>query len=769
MTFQPLLTRGSSGPWFSCGFYCNYTTNECLFALLIFPNSTMTKNSKVVWSANRNNPVSFNATLDLAENGNLALKHANGSLVWTTNTRGKSVVGLNLTEMGNLVLFDRENAVVWQSFDHPTDSLLPGQVLVAGQKLISNKSSTDWGEGLYALFLSNTKLVASMESDPPQHYYESNNEFAIPTDKTGRAYIRFEHGSFGGYNLSLAVKAQFMSLEADGHVRLYEWRRSDWEKASDLLSLFVGDCVYPMVCGNYGICSDEGQCSCPDQEDKTRTRYFKQKFERQPDLGCSLIRPISCEFHQFHSLVELKDISYSSFSMSTSVGETSLDYCKNTCLKTCSCKAVVFQKSLWNSSTGNCYLLPEVLSFTDSRTANMTIAYVKFQNPPKMETKSAAIALGTSLGALFGVYLIIRNILFIIWEKNESKKVEKDRYFHQLPGTPTRFSYEYLRAVTENFSRKLGEGGFGTVFEGTLHNGTKIAVKRLDKLEPVEKTFLAEVETIGNIHHVNLVRLIGFCIENSYRLLVYEYMSNGSLNKWIFSEHQVVCLRWQLRRKIILDIAKGLAYLHEGCRQKIFHLDIKPQNILLDENFNAKLSDFGLSKLIDKDQSKVVTAIKGTPGYMAPEWLGSFITEKVDVYSFGVMVLEILCGRRNLDRSQPEEDDMHLLSLFKRRADEKRLLDMVDKQSEDMQLHGAEVVELMKVAVWCLQSDFKKRPSMSVVIQALEGVVNIEHNLDYNLTDQQVPRRTIAAMEDNQDVAGEVTLLMPSVLSGPRS
>ncbi|GFZ07588.1 hypothetical protein Acr_19g0005250 [Actinidia rufa] len=354
------------------------------------------------------------------------------------------------------------------NFSAPLRDIELHEVLVAGQKLISNKSSTDWGEGLYALFLSNTKLVASMESDPPQHYYESNIEFEIPTDKTGRAYIRFEHGSFGGYNLSLAVKAQFMSLEADGHVRLYEWRRSDWEKASDLLSLFVGGCVYPMVCGNYGICSDEGQCSCPDQEDKTRTRYFKQKFERQPDLGCSLMRPISCEFPQFHSLVELKDISYSSFSTSTFVGETSLDYCKNTCLKTCSCKAVVFQKSLWNSSTGNCYLLPEVLSFTDSRTANMTIAYVKFQNPPKMETKSAAIALGTSLGALFG-------------------------------------------------------------------------------------------------------------------------------------------------------------------------------------------------------------------------------------------------------------------------------------------------------------SDFKKRPSMAVVIQALEGVVNIEHNLDYNLTDQQVPRRTIAAMEDNQDVAGDVTLLMPSVLSGPRS
>ena len=142
--------------------------------------------------------------------------------------------------------------------------------------------------------------------------------------------------------------------------------------------------------------------------------------------------------------------------------------------------------------------------------------------------------------------------------------------------------------------------------------------------------------------------------------------------------HQELTLGWQSRRKIIMDIAKCLAYLHEDCRQKIFHLDIKPQNILLDENYNAKISDFGLSKLIDKDQSQVVTTLRGTPGYLAPEWLNSIITEKVDIYSFGVVVLEMLCGRKNLDRSQPEED-MHLLSLFKSKAEEERLNDMVDK------------------------------------------------------------------------------------------
>ncbi|WJZ92572.1 hypothetical protein VitviT2T_011559 [Vitis vinifera] len=172
-----------------------------------------------------------------------------------------------------------------------------------------------------------------------------------------------------------------------------------------------------------------------------------------------------------------------------------------------------------------------------------------------------------------------------------------------------------------------------------------------------------------------------------------------ALGRRIFHRNKELALDWQTRRKIILDIAKGLSYRHEECRQKIIHLDIKPQNILLDESFNAKVSDFGLSKLMDRDQSQVVTTLRGTPGYLAHEWLSSAITEKVDVYSFGIVTLEILCGRRNLDHSQPEEDK-HLLRLFKKKAEEDQMLDLVDKYSEDMQLHGAEAVEMMRLAAW---------------------------------------------------------------------
>ncbi|KAE8720488.1 G-type lectin S-receptor-like serine/threonine-protein kinase SD2-5 [Hibiscus syriacus] len=325
-------------------------------------------------------------------------------------------------------------------------------------------------------------------------------------------------------------------------------------------------------------------------------------------------------------------------------------------------------------------------------------------------------------------------------------------------GTPTRFSYEELKKITKNFSNKLGEGGFGSVFHGILPSGSEVAVKHLVGLGPVNKSFIAEVQTIGSIHHCNLVTLVGFCAEKLTRLLVYEYMAKGSLDRWIFNKNRETSLGWQIRKKIILDIARGLAYLHEGCNQKIIHLDIKPQNILLDENFNAKVSDFGLSKILGKEQSRVITTMRGTPGYMAPEWLSSVINEKVDVYSFGIVVLEILCGRPNLDGSQQEEEDRHLLGHFRTKQEEGKLMDLVDKCSDDMQSNSAEVVEMMKVAAWCLQAEYARRPPMSNLVKFFEGSVDVEGNMNEEFLNGLTPE----AMEAYSST------ILPSLLSGPR-
>ncbi|VAH55500.1 unnamed protein product [Triticum turgidum subsp. durum] len=354
-----------------------------------------------------------------------------------------------------------------------------------------------------------------------------------------------------------------------------------------------------------------------------------------------------------------------------------------------------------------------------------------------MEVKSSSVRRVVAILAPV-VGFILLSILFLgtyfIRKRRTQQQyeMEMEEEFGELQGTPMRFTFQQLKAATEQFADKLGEGGFGSVFKGQFGD-ERIAVKRLDRAGQGKKEFSAEVQTIGSIHHINLVRLIGFCAEKSHRLLVYEYMPKGSLDRWIYHQHDNDSppLNWSTRCKIITHIAKGLAYLHEECMKKIAHLDIKPQNILFDDDFNAKLSDFGLCKLIDRDMSQVFTRMRGTPGYLAPEWLTSQITEKADVYSFGVVVMEVINGRKNLDNSRSEES-IHLITQLEEKVKTNRLVELIDNKSNNMLAHKQDVIEMMKLAMWCLQIDCKRRPKMSEVVKVLEGAMNAESNIDHN-------------------------------------
>ncbi|KAJ9686061.1 hypothetical protein PVL29_015105 [Vitis rotundifolia] len=790
---MPILLRPNEGPTsFVCGFYCNYDCDGYLFAVLIFPTMNVTVGRhpriiypRVVWSANRHALVSVNATLELTPEGDLILREANGAEVWSTHTSGKSVVGLSLNETGNLVLFDCNNSSVWQSFDHPTDSLVPGQKLALGAKLTASVSKKDWSQGLISFSVYSDGLVACVESNPPQIYSYRHFDYSGVIKEPSHVIFKNE-GLFLSSGRRIwpffsASSPLYLKLEPKGQVTVYEWvwNEYDWKVYGDSF-LANYDCEYPLICGKYGVCS-VGQCGCPGPNGG-ETVYFRPINFKQPDLGCSEITSLTCEASQYHSLLELNDIIY--FPV---VNEYGIDYdiesCKQACLENCSCKAAIFT----HGEPGYCHLPSEIFSLalmnTETYPFSNSTTFIKVQNVPKegppapvidpapippssMKTSRIEVILASCFGAFFVMFLVVIIIWHSLFLKRKDSKEDEEDFLKQVPGVPIRFSNESLVVATENFSQKLGEGGFGSVFKGILRDGTKVAVKCLDGLVGRKDSFLAEVETIGGIHHMNLVRLVGYCATKSNQSLVYEYMCNGSLDKWIFRRSQELALDWQTRRKIILDVAKGLAYLHGDCQKKIVHFDIKPQNILLDENFNAKVSDFGLSKLIDKDQSLVVTTLRGTVGYLAPEWLSSTITEKIDVYSFGVVMLEILCGRKNLDRSQPEED-MHLLNVFKKKAKEDQLLDLVDKSSEDMLFHGIEVVEMMKLAAWCLQNDTACRPSMSVVVKVLEGVMDFEDNLDYSFLNPQISR-AMEAVHNSNDVAVTASLVLPSILSGPR-
>ncbi|MBA0667227.1 hypothetical protein Goklo_000341 [Gossypium klotzschianum] len=735
---RPILVYGM----FACGFHCSFVGESCLFAVSIFKSSSEGNSSfsaQVVWSANPNNPVEMQALLELTSEGKLNLKDANDTVVWSPSTPGKSISRLNLTAEGNLMLFDETNYIVWQSFDHPTDSLVRGQRLVSGQKLRANVSSADSSESLYAFAVIDGKFVAYMDSDPSQSYYQSSSILSAEPE--------FQNGQFGSFHV--ADSANFIQLGSDGHLKAYELKESGWE-GTDLLP--IDPCSYPLACGNYGVCLEKG-CSCPDDVSENEAAFFRPIDFTTPNLGCSAISPISCESSLLQSFLELRS-GYSQRVYTSLFSNTiALEDCKEACLKNCSCKAATYRK-------GSCYFLSQVDSLKKTNSNDLT--FIKVQNStisdrshfPERKKQNTSVIVGSTLGAIFGVFLIC-TFIFLRFKKG-FQEVEED-YLDNMLGMPTRFSFEELKNVTKNFSNKLGEGGFGSIFQGTLPSGSEVAVKHLVGFGPVNKSFMTEVQTIGSIHHFNLVSLIGFCAQKFNRLLVYEYMANGSLDRWIFNKNRDLALGWQIRKKIILDIAKGLAYLHEDCNQKIVHLDIKPQNILLDEHFNAKVSDFGLSKLIGKDQSRVITTMRGTPGYMAPEWLSSVITEKVDVYSFGIVVLEILCGRRNVDESQLEED-RHLLGLFKRKQEEGQLMDLVDKCSDDMQSNAAEVVKMMKVAAWCVQTEHARRPSMPIVVKLFEGSVDVAGNLNEDFQNGLTPE----AMETF------ASIVLPCLLSGPR-
>ncbi|WMV39404.1 hypothetical protein MTR67_032789 [Solanum verrucosum] len=547
VTLTPILSREGNETVFACGFLCDNNGTACVFGVLISPQiiGSYISYPRLVWSANRNNPVRANATLQLRQDGGLFLIDSDGTMIWSTRTGG-IVAGFNLTVLGNLVLFDKSNHTIWQSFDHPTDCWLPGQMINEGQKLRSSVSATNRSEGLFTLEVQRFGFLAYIESNPRQLYFSMERTFNI-----------FEEILILNFTFS---NARFVRFGDDGHLRMYHWRGS-WSEEADLLKYYIDDCGYPTVCGNYSVCETR-QCTCP-QAAVGQTNFLQQINYRQPNQGCVLITPISCEHSQYHILMELKDIAYIPFYLQYGTNQTDLENCKRSCLSNCSCKAAQFQFCGPGNTVGDCALLNDVFSLTnnDGSFMNKTTLFIKVQNssylqasPPlissEKKSKRVPTIVGSTIGASFGLLLMVLTCFAYIFRSRKGLEEDEEEFLDQIPGMPTRFSYEELTVMTENFSEKLGEGGFGSVFEGTMSDGTKIAVKRLQGFGNVKKSFLAEVATIGSIHHVNLVKLVGFCAEKSHRLLVYEYMGNGSLDRWIFHGKQEQSLTWDVREKL---------------------------------------------------------------------------------------------------------------------------------------------------------------------------------------------------------------------------
>ncbi|OIW15008.1 hypothetical protein TanjilG_24117 [Lupinus angustifolius] len=688
--------------------------------------------STLVWSANRAIPVSNSDNFVFDDKGNVLLQKS-GTVIWSTNTSGKGVSSMELQETGNLVLLGNDNStIIWQSFNHPTDTLLPKQDFTEGMKLVSEPSSNNF---TYVLEIKSgiVNLYANFKTPQPYWTMQTDNRKIVNKDGdvVSSAVLNANSWRFYDENKSLVWQFIFSAdqgtnstwiavLGSDGFIT-FSNLESGGSNGASTTRIPQGSCSTPESCDPYNICIGDGKCSCPsvlNSAGPNCTPGFVSSCDNNEK---------SIEFYKADD-----GLNYFALQFLKPFSKTDFAGCQTLCHRNCSCLAMFFQKS-----SGNCFLLDSIGSFEKSSNDSGFVSYIKVSSDGGIGTSGSSSSNKHTIVVVIIVILtllVISCLLFLGLRYHRKKKKlansprdnsEDDNFLENLTGMPIRYTYKDLETATNNFTVKLGKGGFGSVYKGVLPDGTQLAVKQLEGIGQGKKEFRAEVSIIGSIHHLHLVRLRGFCAEGTHRLLAYDFMANGSLDKWIFKKtNGQFVLDWDTRFNIALGTAKGLAYLHEDCDSKIVHCDIKPENVLLDDHFMAKVSDFGLAKLMNREQSHVFTTLRGTRGYLAPEWITNYaISEKSDVYSYGMVLLEIIGGRKNYDPSETSEKS-HFPSYAFKMMEEGKLRDIVDSklvtEGHDHRVHTA-----IKVALWCIQEDMSMRPSMTKVVQMLEGLCTV--------------------------------------------
>ncbi|XP_060218576.1 G-type lectin S-receptor-like serine/threonine-protein kinase SD2-2 [Lycium barbarum] len=694
-----------------------------------------------VWVANRERPIKNPslATLEITEDGKLVLKEDSRTIIWETSNLEKAS-DVKLLELGNLVLVSNEGVLVWQSFDFPTDTWLPGMNLTATKWLTSWKSTNDPSPGRYSLRLQTTtygEIVLFYNGTYP--YWSTGNwsenafvgvpEMTVPYIYNFHFIAPFTPMASFGYTevpseTGIPPPLTRFMVDFNGQIKQFTWIQQAqswsmfWSQPENMCSTYG-------LCGNLGFCNSKSlnPCKClpgfsPLDDDSWDAGDFSGGCRRESNEICS----------KNDGFEEVGMVRYEGARVVSITGTRS--ECEKKCLGNCSCIGLYH-----NERTNSCKNLYGSLLNLRNLTSDGTIEdklYVRVQGGGHTQKKQIQVRL-IVIEMICGLLVILSVGIgtFIIFRRRRIRKKKKDEEDVFPIMNLKVFSYKELNAATKGFSEKLGHGGFGTVFLGELSDSSLVAVKRLERSGGGEKEFRAEVCTIGNIQHVNLVRLRGFCSENSHRLLVYEYMSKGPLSAYLRRDSQN--LSWDVRFRISIGTARGIAYLHEECRNCIIHCDIKPENILLDEDFSAKVSDFGLAKLLGRDFSRVLATMRGTWGYVAPEWIsGLAITTKADVYSYGMTLLELIGGRRNVEappsargeEGHGTEEKWFFPPWAARKIIEGDIATVIDERLCG-KYNATEAERLGLIAIWCIQDDESMRPSMGMVVKMLEGVVEV--------------------------------------------
>lgn len=716
----------------------------------------------VVWVANRNNPITGSSgVLSVNDNGDLVLygDHEQIFPVWSANVSVEVADGCEaqLLDTGNLILFQgtrRNKRILWQSFDYPTNTLLQGMKIGLNKKtgfewfLTSWKSPHDPATGNYSFKLN--------PSGSPEFYlYKGGNQYwrSIPwpwrtnADAYNNSFINNLEDKYYTFSVDYSSVIIRLVMEDSGSLKRLTWHEND-SQWKEYWSAPKHKCDSFGQCGPYSLCDPYNftnyECAClPGYEPK-----FPWDWRlRDGSGGCvrKRLKSSSVCGHE-EGFVKLSNVKTPVASAAVWVDMSmSRMNCEKNCKNNCSCSAYA-SIPIAGKGTGCLAWYGELMDTIDHtyygydlyvRVDAMELAERAKKSYPSLKMKGRLPIFVLSIAPVW----FFLTIFTCLWLKRRVKKRSR-KSVDSVSGCKDIFttnelldsnkhqdlaflSLNTILVATNNLSsaNKIGQGGFGSVYKGRLSNGQDIAVKRLSKNSGQGKEeFKNEVMLIAKLQHRNLVKLLGCCIQGEERILIYEYLPNGSLDLFLFDQVRKSYLNWNKRFSIIVGIARGILYLHEDSRLRVIHRDLKGSNILLDAEMNPKISDFGLAKVLKGDQTQCKTSrVVGTYGYMSPEYaiFGRF-SIKSDVFSFGVVLLEIVSGKKNNGFTQDVSQSLigHVWELWR----EDRPLETVDWSLKDS-YNLDEALRCIHVGLLCVQENALDRPTMLQVVLMLSSEI----------------------------------------------
>ncbi|KAG6679382.1 hypothetical protein I3842_14G128500 [Carya illinoinensis] len=711
----------------------------------------------IVWSANGDDLAPRGSKVELTTDGQFELKDPEGKKIWGADVALSGVAYAAMLDSGNLVLATQNSEYLWESFKFPTDTILPTNTIDLGGKLVARYSETNYSNGRFQFSLQSDGNFVLQTIDFPLDsansvYWSSEtgqSGFQVVFNQSGSIYVAAKDGSILK-TISPITKStqdfyQRAILEYDGVFRHYAYPKRlnissmsnppDWTPSSNFIPINICRAITQDTgggaCGFNSYCKlgddQRPRCICPegyasiDPDDERKG--CKANFIQQ---SCNESLPGKDHFY----IQPMLNINWPRSDYEHFQGQTE-DWCGNACLGDCFCALAIY------GSNGVCWKKKFPLSNgrLDPREGAKALIKIRKDDSTfkpsgadsKKKDRSTLILVGSVLlgSSVFFNLLFLLAAFLAVFRFDYFKPKVVQRY-PVMPGMNLRsFTYEELKKATNGFKEELGHGAFAIVYKGAVESdrGKPVAVKKLNNIVTQgDLEFKAEVSAIGRTNHKNLVQLLGFSNEGQHRLIVYEFMSRGSLANFLFGGSRP---NWYQRIQIALGTARGLLYLHEECSTQIIHCDIKPQNILLDDSLTPRISDFGLAKLLKTDQTRTMTGIRGTKGYVAPEWFRNMpVTVKVDVYSFGILLLEIICCRKSFEADAQNEDQM-ILADWVYDCYKERKLDLSLGNDEEAMSDMKRVERYVMIAIWCIQEDPSLRPTMKKVIQMMEGTVEV--------------------------------------------